>query len=315
MFHLVRGMRVLFVSALAVAVSGSVVVPGLAAAAEQEGEEGEVRFIHGERGQLEIDASEGSGVFPAPQEPLNFESAEQFAEFAIGTLNAEVIYDEDGKVAGIEGSVTVSETPVYADPETREIIEVQDPIATLLGGRYGYFKVEGQEICVDPAACPDQPNPEDGYEEGLVDGVSPRSSLMATFKIKGSSKYTDLWFYKRVASETKQISGGWSRSVYFCWRWGFIPWVCSRTSGWNYLWTEGTMVDNYRQPSGWMGASGKNVTSVSVSHYRISLIPSACNHSPWRDSYSCKLRGLRSYHYGEGPEGWDQKSSCAARGC
>lgn len=306
-------------TAVYVTLIGVSLSPGMAVGDEEETgvPEGFAIFVHGdEPGHLEIDGSNLNAMLQLPEEPRHFYSADEFVEFAIQELNASVVLDELGIPVGVEGFLTVTDTLLTVDPATHEILEVKDPIAAFLGGQFGYFFIGEEKVCLDPAG--------DGCEEQLVDAgefEGPASSLQSlffqptssTYSISGVSTYINLLFYKTVGSSTHQKKGGWKKSTYFCWKWGFIPWVCSKTSGWNELWVESEFFSFLRQPMHHLTLSKtkRNVSSVSVNHWGLFFPLPGCAWTP----QLCAIGGVRGSHWGQGSGGSHSTSSCRKAGC
>lgn len=62
-----------------------------------------------------------------------------------------------------------------------------------------------------------------------------RDICSGSFCTRNSSFKHDYRFYSSRGSETEQRSGGYQVSHHLCFKWGFIPWVCSASTRFNSL--------------------------------------------------------------------------------
>lgn len=198
-----------------------------------EVEEGPVEFLFGEPGQLTIDASEGKAVLPTLIEPLEFKDWRQFGSFLEEVFNARVEHGDAERPPLVDLTYTVIGAPLYVDPETETVYQVEDPIAEFIGGPDGWIYVNGAPYCFNLRLCGE----EAGYEPGaagrraslqsLSPLYTPRPGLrlllppiFGPLQIAGESGVSQVLFdpgsgvlpvYWNYWSRTDQIAGGYMR--------------------------------------------------------------------------------------------------------
>ncbi len=283
---------------------------------------GQPMVIQEEPGQTIIDASGNNGMFPTQPVQLEFESEVAMSKWAAEHLNAKLVYDEKENIVGASGFVIQLGELYEADRETESVIPVEDPIAHVLGGPDGYVTFKGKNVCVNPAKCKVN---QEGYlpnllaDAGLGDAVdvqiashAPSSRTQCnsanTYCIEGNSWDTNWWIYNSIGSKTSQKKGGYRVTHEFCWKWGFIPWVCTKREGSNHL--EATarffgeplgspntvfVMERFRQCDN-CGSVKARLWSIFVSISSTGAPGTLC-------TVECELTGVCGTHSGRGPEG------------
>lgn len=99
-------------------------------------------------GVLRLDASEGKVMMPTPQKARSFASQKEFVAFAKEQLGAVEVFDKDGKLTGLRGTLEQFGVPVTLDETKKSVNVVADPVATFLGGNDGFVTVEGKDLCL-----------------------------------------------------------------------------------------------------------------------------------------------------------------------
>ncbi len=273
-------------------------------------------------GLLVIDASGGNGVFPTQPVQLQFDSKAAAAKWAAEHLNAELVYDDNRNVVGARGLVIQLGELFEADGKTESLISVEDPIAHILGGPDGYVIFKGKKSCVNPAKCRvDQQGrlptllASAGFDSILDVQIASHASASRTacnaantYCIKGKSWDTNWWVYHSIGSKTSQDKGGFRITHHFCWKWGFIPWVCSKKEGSNHLEVTAKffgepfgspntvfVMDRFRQCN--------NCKSVKARLWSIFVSISSTGAPGTLCTVECELTGVCGIHFGRGPEG------------
>lgn len=204
--------------------------------------EGPVEFLFGEPGQLTIDASEGKAVLPTLIEPLKFKDWRQFGSFLKEVFNARVEHGDAERPPLVDLRYTVIGAPLYVDPETETVYQVDDPIAEFIGGPDGWIYVNGAPYCFNLRLCGE----EAGYEPEAAGGraslqslsplYTPRPGLrpllppiFGSLQIAGESGVSEFLFdpgnvlmpvHWHYWSRTDQIAGGYMRRLE-----GVLEWV------------------------------------------------------------------------------------------
>lgn len=278
--------------------------------------------IREKTGLIVIDASGGNSVFPTQPVPLQFDSKVTAAKWAAEHLNAELIYDNNRNVVGARGLVIQFGELFEADGETESLTLVEDPIAHILGGPDGYIVFKGRKSCVNPAKC-------DVGQKGRLSSLLANADLDSildvqiashasasstacnsanTYCIKGKSWDTNWWVYHSIGSKTSQDKGGYRVTRHFCWKWGFIPWVCSKKEGSNHLEVTAKyfgepfgrpntvfVMDRFRQCD--------NCQSVKARLWSIFVSIGSSGAPGTLCTVECELTGVCGIHFGRGPEG------------
>lgn len=115
----------------------------------------------------------------------------------------------------------------YADPSSRTIVPVEDPVIALVGGKDGIITIGGIPQCIKADGCTP------GMPYKAVSGTDRRCDG-SSFCIKHEGIKRDMLF-KSLGSELQQKEGGYHRELHFCWKLGFIPWGCWKSTGSNRL--------------------------------------------------------------------------------
>jgi|GEM_PF-3196589 len=311
-------------------IAGGIVAAGLSAAAAQDlkveprhqpAEEAlpaQVKF--GMPGELVIDATDGRSMLPTVDRDLTFKSRRELFEWAIEYLNGQPVYDEQKKLVGVQGEITQYGTLTRVDERTREVQPVADPIEAILGGKTGYMSLEGENKCIDEVRCGKEKKTElptpPGVKLASLDfpptlvshapGGRTACNSANSYCIRGESWKTNWWFYRSIGAETQQKRGGYRVEHYFCWKWGFIPWSCSRKVGSNELFVDATyFVQGLAGLVGFtQSRSCRNCESVKHKFWSIFVtvtlpgpsIGTAC-------TAECEIKGVCGRHSGFGPEG------------
>jgi hypothetical protein len=216
-----------------------------------------------ETGDLVIDSSGNKSYFPIGVQPRTFGSWNEFYDFAANQLNAELVFDDAGQVVGVQGKTIEWGHSIYVDPRSGQLMEVTDPVAAFLGGFQGQIVVNGERIPISS----DFSRP---WDSTLPDDPGQRDICAGSFCTRNTSFKNDYFIYASRGSETSQLSGGYHVTAHFCWKWGFIPWVCWSGSGYNHfdIWNVYYM---FNPPSPWWyrSAGATNVSSLTESVWAI----------------------------------------------
>lgn len=175
-----------------------------------------------------LDASAGMTAFPMPGNPRSFASHDELARFLATDLNAQPIYDAAGRVIGAEGYLVEIGDSYYLDA-ANNVQPITNPISAYIGGLAAKFSVAGVEYTVPSQAAP---------VPSHVKQCNTSGECLA------ESSWNTHWvghIYDSVGTDVRQTSGGYQERTNFCWKWGFIPWICTARSGSNVLYLEGTL--------------------------------------------------------------------------
>jgi hypothetical protein len=214
-------------------------------------------------GTLVIDTSEGHmDITPLlPEKAREFASWEAFHNWAVETLNAKLVEADNGEhdttlVAGYGPTVRY-------DAEKADLVPVDDPIAAILGGTWGYIYVEGKQVCVDPgAACAAEQTVRMENHIGQV-VTNSSNGLVVT----GSSSIFHLFAVHEIkASTSLNASKAFSQYTYGC---GFLGLGrCTATTGSDSL---SASFSAYRSTGSIFNGSSSytqaNTTAVATSHW------------------------------------------------
>lgn len=179
----------------------------------------------------------------------DFGSPEESVQFIIDTVRSEGLGDADTNVETqdlrshldhpieLSGRLTLP-GPVFVPHEDGTIEEFDDKFALLLGGRSGFFTVDGKEVCVRDDGC---------FDGELEDSASPQQqqqrprdvtvcdSELCTTNSSFSTNVSFLFRYCSRGGETRQSAGGYRENTRWCLKFGFIPWRCTTKEGTNRL--------------------------------------------------------------------------------
>lgn len=190
---------------------------------------GEAVVTFPEKGVLLVDSSSGGEILEIPEVGMSFGSKHAAIEWAAANLNAHVERDLAGNAIDAYGTAYEIGRFFYVDEKNRELVEIDDIVATLLGGRRGIVTIAGVEYCLR----------DDGCEEGLALKAPPSvhrpCNSGKNFCIKSESFKTNALVYKSIGTKLEQREGGFSKERHFCWKARFIPWSCVRKKGQNRL--------------------------------------------------------------------------------
>lgn len=271
-------------------------------------------------GELVIDASGGRSLVPTADKELTFKSRRELFDWAIRYLNARPVYDERKELVGVQGEITQYGALTRVDPRTQEVHYDVDPIGAILGGATGYLSLEGEKECIDAARCGKEKKSElpaapevkvASLDFPLVlashaPGGRTACNTSNSYCIRGESWKTNWWFYRSIGAETEQKRGGYRVEHYFCWKWGFIPWSCSRRVGSNELSVDATY---FVQGIGGLAAFTQSrgcSNCESVKHKFWSFFVTITLPGPsigTACTAECELKGVCGRHAGFGPEG------------
>lgn len=219
---------------------------------------------HSTPGRLVIDASSG-GYLEVPEHGLVVAN-----EAALYTW----LRDNLGFVLYTSGSSTPTDAAAeviqygdtfYADPSSRIVVPVDDPVIALVGGKDGIVTIGGVPQCIKADGCTP------GMPYKAVSGEQRRCSGTNAFCVKHLGIKRDILF-KTLGSELQQEEGGVTRRHQFCFKDRLIPWTCSKFSGSNRL-----SIDNHFQlananSQGSFGTSASSASRSNVSFLRQRLV-------------------------------------------
>lgn len=283
---------------------------------------GEPVVTQEEPGLTVIDASGNNGVFPTQPVQLRFGSEIAMSKWAADHLNAKLVYDDNQNIVGAVGLVIQLGDLFEVDGETESVIPVEDPIAHILGGPDGYVTLKGKDYCVNPTRCKVDQRvhlttllADAGLDSALdvqIASHAPSSRTECnsanTYCIKGKSWDTNWWVYHSIGSKTSQERGGYRVTHHFCWKWGFIPWSCSKREGSNHL--EST-AKFFGEPPGTPSTvfvmerfrQCDNCESVKARLWSVFVSISSSGAPGTLCTAECELTGVCGIHFGRGPEG------------
>lgn len=116
------------------------------ASAEELVSLGLVEIDMSEPGVLVIDASDHKAILPLYDGVREFESVEAYHDFLRAAINAQ---------DGLSSTIVILGQAFSYDVDLQNFIPVSDPLATLVGGRWGVVRVAGVDYCIDPDRCGD----------------------------------------------------------------------------------------------------------------------------------------------------------------
>jgi hypothetical protein len=206
--------------------------------------------------KLIVDASGRNNVMLPPAKPRSFASWEVFASFAQANVHARVEKGTSKGAMTIVSESVVFGAPLWADPKSKHVYKIGNPVAFFLGGRSGTILVAGrsyslgtpQLVCLDcpkPAAAAKTTGPVAHTINTFPDTVEQCAGSNC---ISGHSFNTNLVVFKNIGGETKQESGGFQVHHSFCLKGGFFPWICTTTSGSNHLFVHTTFYSDKLTP-------------------------------------------------------------------
>jgi len=206
-------------------------------------------------GTIFLNASAGNVVHPLPSSQRNFASPADFAAFLQQNLNGTPIYDSAGNVVGVTTKLFQIGKTYYADPSTNTVKPITDPIAAFIGGIPAQFTVAGVTYTTGIQGQDYLVPANDAAPSNLFtlprDAIHCKTYPAPTECIWGRS-WNDAAPGKITTStgiQVKQAIGGYQESTNFCWKFGFIPWVCTSHSGTNQLKLQGTLFRDPLNPS------------------------------------------------------------------
>ncbi|MFZ5892404.1 MAG: hypothetical protein ACOY0T_15195 [Myxococcota bacterium] len=132
-----------------------------------------VQFSKLNEGVLQLDATEGKVMLPVPQKARTFATQKEFVAFAKEQLGAVEVFDKEGNLTGLQGTVEQFGVPVMLDDANKSVTVIEDPIAAFLGGNDGFVTIEGKDLCLT-----DQCASEKGQFPKLNEEVQPLGSRM-----------------------------------------------------------------------------------------------------------------------------------------
>lgn len=156
-----------------------------------------------------------------------------------------------------------------------------------LGGKSGIVTIEGEQYCLKDAGCGSvnaKANDSDSFlAERAISLAAPggdtakppedRSTCNQenNFCLEMSSwrkaiPLDKFAIYRTIGSAVEQTKGGFQVSHHFCWKFGFIPWSCSKRSGNNNMRLDNTYRFSTRVASGSFTDSGQadNVEAIDI---------------------------------------------------
>jgi hypothetical protein len=217
-------------------------------------------------GTVVFDTSEGRMDITQllPEAPREFGTWDDFHQWAAEALNARIVEADGGEhtstlVAGYGPTVRY-------DADAAELVPVDDPIAAIVGGTFGYIYVKGELVCVDPAAaCAAEQTREPARMENHIGQVVTNTNNGLT--VTGSSSIFHLFAVHEIkASTSLNASRGFSQSTYSCGFFGLGS--CTSTTGSDTL---SASFSAYRSTGSLFNGSNaysqKNTTAVATSHW------------------------------------------------
>lgn len=242
-------------------------------------------------GEVVFDGSNGNTMFPVPATMREFDDLQDYVSFVQAHLNAEPLTDENGELIGVWGTSYMLGDLVFAKDGVT--IPVTEPVATYLGGTFGYIRIGDKYWCVDNELCPPE-----------IQDADP-TWCNGPFCIDGNSFKTNWLFYKSIGAETKQRSGGYQETTRWCWKAFVIPWRCTTSSGSNELFVRanfGGEVDGYTVFGAERQRTGHNTTKVEAKLWSAGAILG----SDMKIKYLGQLININTvcaFHSGQGIDG------------
>lgn len=211
-----------------------------------------------EKGALVIDGSNGKSYVDIQPTGMSFDSGQDAVKWAMDNLNALPFYNKQGKLLGVYGYLEHKGELNYPDEKRQAVWPVNDYVAAILGGQSGVMQVGSRGYCLNKDGCA----PNVTFKAAPPANATECATTDEDFCVRQESWKTNLLgIYRSVGSELEQSKGGYRETDVFCWKWGFIPWVCSQKRGDNEL-----QIHNlFKVPGGAAGrrAEAKNVEEVS----------------------------------------------------
>ena len=243
-------------------------------------------------GDLLVDATNGKLMFPAPASPRRFESWDAFYQFARHDLNAVLYTDGNGAPIGVGGKVGRENSIYLVDSARETVISAPDAIVAYVGGIFGYFYVGDQLICLDPKLCGGLMSPASTGDQ-VVASLGNNTIFCnqnSTYCALATSFVTNYVVYRTSGSATGQGVGGYHTASYFCWKNGWIPWVCYVGYGTNAL----SVSALYKQDTIPLYSDQHSAGNVESIEARNWYIGNGC--SPM--AYACKTNTVCGHHTG-----------------
>jgi hypothetical protein len=215
---------------------------------------------------LLFDASAGHHVLTIPQQPRQFASMDDFLAFCLTTFHGRAVRDAHGKLVAVTGSAVIRGHAVSVDPTTHQIVEHTDPVVAQLAGLSKKVRIGTQTYDLSaPVQSRRTPASRRVVPIQLANFPGEVDQCNAGACTKSTSFITSLVIYESAGSTTQQTSGGFQQSSVFCWKDGFIPWVCTKSSGSNSFFITNQYF-NFAAPIavGPSTATQSNVTSLTL---------------------------------------------------
>lgn len=223
-----------------------------------------------------VDASAGHHVLQIPQAPREFASFDAFIRYAMTAYNGTALYDRNHKLAGAAGVAVIRGRAVTVDAKMHRIVEQPDPILAQIGGATRTLKIAGRTYDLTRKVA-DRRMLAARRRGGpvLLAQSSPPGEVDQCNRgacAKSTSFFTSALIYQAVGSETQQTSGGFQQSSYFCWKDGFIPWSCTKSSGSNTFFIANEYFD-FAAPIqlGQTTATANNVSSLTLEQWAVGV--------------------------------------------
>jgi hypothetical protein len=217
---------------------------------------------------LLIDASAGHHVLTIPSQVRTFPTSSAFFQYLITNFHGKALTDAKGNVIGVAGASVIRDRSYSVNPTTHKLVEQDDPILAQIGGTTQKIRIGTKTYDLSRPQPAPLRTPARRRGEPMLLASSPPSEVDVCSSgacSKNTSWITNLVIYYAVGSTTQQTKGGFEQTSSFCWKDGFIPWVCTTSSGSNSL----SISNEYFNfaapiPEGPPSAQARNVTSLTL---------------------------------------------------
>ncbi|HTW83168.1 MAG TPA: hypothetical protein VMD91_03745 [Candidatus Sulfotelmatobacter sp.] len=217
---------------------------------------------------LLIDASAGHHVITIPSATRTFPTLAAFVQYCVTAFHGKAINDAKGNLIGVAGVSIIRDHAYSVDPKTHALVEQDDPILAQIAGTTGQVRIGTKVYDLSRPQPPALRTKARRRADPILLAANPPSEVDTCSQgacAKNTSFVTNLFLYYAVGSTTQQTKGGFEQSSSFCWKDGWIPWVCTTSSGSNSL-SVSNEYFNFATPipEGPSSAQARNVTSLTL---------------------------------------------------
>jgi len=180
-------------------------------------------------------------MFPLPTTQRVFSSWKTFGDWARQNLFVTWVLSASGaQIVGIRANVSQDGTTHWYGGQPATLFTVRDPMAAFIGGTSGTVKIGATTYCMDRLGCSNaNPNTRSYLSTTVIPILLSTVNACSADGLHCQQSETWETHFFPVSDIGADIEvtrgGGFRRQEHFCWKNGFIPWVCVRRSGSNQL--------------------------------------------------------------------------------